>query len=338
MTSQRGSHSLVAAVAGWLSRERITGRAILVAFSGGPDSLALLHALHMVCRSEMPVLAAHLNHRLRSQESDGDQAFVEEFCRRHAMELHVEAQDVRRVAEETGANLEATARRLRYEWLAQVARKTGAGWTATGHTADDQAETLLHHLIRGTGLRGLRGIAPRRPLAPGIDLIRPLLRVARHEVLDFLQAERLSARQDASNLELSLTRNRIRHELLPVLRDRFNPEIVAGLGRLAEQADALFRDEEAAALKLLEEAERPRAGDVLVLDVVPLSRSDRNRVRELFYVLWEREGWPVGEMSFAHWDRLAGLVFDAHCAHDLPGVRAERQGRVVQLRSTRTHR
>ncbi len=336
MSLQRETHPLVAAIGRALSRERLAGRPVLVAFSGGQDSLTLLRALTILQAPESPVFAGHLNHRLRGTESDGDQAFVEDFCRRAGIPLHVQSVDVRRVALETGANLEATARRLRYQWLTEAARRAGACLVATGHTADDQAETVLHHLIRGAGLRGLRGIAPRRPLAPDIELIRPLLRVTRSQVLDFLSAEQLAGRQDASNLDLTLTRNRIRHELLPLIRDRFNPEIVTGLGRLAEQADALFREEEAAARRLLLEAERPRAGSVIVLHLAVLMGADRNRVRELFYLLWEREGWPVGEMSFAHWDRLAGLVFDADAAHDLPGgVRAARKGAVLQLSAAR---
>src|SRR5207253_9701726 len=116
-------------------------------------------------------------------------------------------------------NLEATARRVRYDWLSGVARVTGCSWVATGHTADDQAETVLHRLLRGTGLQGLRGIASRRPLAEGVEVVRPLLDVTRTEVLTFLQAEHQPARQERSNADLRFTRNRIRHGLLPHLAE-----------------------------------------------------------------------------------------------------------------------
>src|SRR5207244_5164116 len=110
-----------------------------------------------------------------------------------------------------GESLEATARRLRYAWLADVAAEVGAGWVATGHTADDQAETVLHRLLRGTGLQGLRGIAPRRELAPGVGLVRPLLRTTRAEVIAYLQELDQPFRLDSTNSDLSRMRNRIRH-------------------------------------------------------------------------------------------------------------------------------
>src|SRR5439155_1463745 len=130
---------------------------------------------------------------------------------------------------EVGSNLEAVARELRYDWLMRVAGEAGASFVATGHTADDQAETVMHHLLRGTGLRGLTGIAPRRLLAPQVELIRPLLEVQRTEVLSFLDERKQPYRHDRSNLNLGFTRNRIRHELLPNLADKYNPAVVACL-------------------------------------------------------------------------------------------------------------
>src|SRR5207253_1725384 len=127
------------------------------------------------------------NHQLRGPESDADEAFVADLHRRLATEksnlaLCCHRIDVATAAQAGGENLEATARRIRYQWLAQVARQHGISWIATGHTADDQAETVLHRLLRGTGLQGLRGIAPRRELEPGINLVRPMLSIRRTEV------------------------------------------------------------------------------------------------------------------------------------------------------------
>src|SRR5690606_24443286 len=127
-----------------------------------------------------------------------------------------------------GENLEQVAREERYAWLARVAAEEGAGWVATGHTADDQAETVLHRLLRGTGLRGLRGIAARRELRPGIWLLRPLLHLGRADVLAYLGALGQDYRRDSSNLDPRFTRNRIRSELLPLLRT-FNPDVTRAL-------------------------------------------------------------------------------------------------------------
>src|SRR5436189_3233901 len=131
--------------------------------------------------------------------------------------MHCQRIDVRSQARRERANLEAVGRRVRYDFLASVARETGAAWVATGHTADDQAETVLHRLLRGTGLKGLAGIPARRALAPGVDVVRPLLKVRRAEVLAFLQETGQRFRQDTSNVDPRFTRNRIRHELLPSL-------------------------------------------------------------------------------------------------------------------------
>ncbi len=326
------SHPLAAAVDRFLQRETITAGPMLVAVSGGPDSIALLHALH---QQALPgdVIAAHLNHQLRGTESDADAAFVAEFCAARPIPVRIERLPVREEAESAGENLESTARRLRCQWLAEVARSLGASWVATGHTADDQAETVLHNLLRGTGPRGLRGIAQRRSLAPGIEVLRPLLLVTRAQVLDFLQAHRLPSRQDSSNLDLNLTRNRIRHELLPMLKERFNPEIVTVLGRLADQAADWQRLQEEQARALLSKAERPRAGAMLVLDAKVLERESRHLVREALHLLWERENWPRSAMGFEAWERLAALVFDGENAVDLPdGIEARRKDRVLQLR------
>jgi tRNA(Ile)-lysidine synthase len=326
-------HPLVTEVQAFLHREAIRNGSLVVAVSGGPDSLALLCALHELASSaSIRLIAAHLNHQLRGEESDADQQFVEDFCRHRQWEVCVARLDVRKAAEEAGQNLESIARQLRYQWLVRVAQESSASWIATGHTANDQAETVLHNLIRGGGLRGLRGVARRRLLAPRIEVVRPLLAVPRGEVLRYLNDLHVTARQDSSNLDRRLTRNRIRYELLPALRDQFNPNIDAILGRLAEQAAAACRSQEDQTKALLQRTEKPRAGRVVVLDGDVLRCADRHLVRDLFHLIWEREGWPRTKMDFAAWDRLAELVFGRPTTLDLPGgLHARRRGRILQL-------
>jgi tRNA(Ile)-lysidine synthase len=203
---------------------------------------------------------------------------------------------------------------------------------ATGHTADDQAETVLHRLLRGTGLQGLRGIAARRDLEPGIGLVRPLLQATRQEVLAYLGELGQPYRLDKSNDDLRYTRNRIRHDLLPHLAAHYNPAIVPLLGRLAQQAEAAYRAEAEAAERLLQEADRPRAAGMLILDRPTLAAAGGRPVRALFRLLWAREGWPTGRMGFAQWQRLSALVHGEIRALDLPeGVHVRGLERVVQV-------
>jgi tRNA(Ile)-lysidine synthase len=327
-------HPLVTAVRLFLQSLPAAPDLIVIGVSGGPDSVALLLALHELKRT---LLAAHLNHRLRGAESDGDESFVAGLCQSHGIELAVERLDVRAIAAQHGENLEAAARQSRYAFFQKLAEERRATLVATGHTADDQAETLLHHLLRGTGLRGLRGVARRRPLNAEVTLIRPLIDVPRSMVVDYLESERLTPRLDSSNADLRLTRNRIRHELLPRLRAEYNPGLTEHLCKLAEQAQVLYGELEAEARVLLADVERPRAGSMIVLDAEALANTPRHLLREVLHLIWEREGWAVGGMDFNHWQRLAELVQADEGARDLPaGVHATRKGRVLQLSRVNT--
>src|SRR5438132_8777665 len=236
--------SLVAQVELSLRRLGVSADGIVVAVSGGPDRVALLRALASLPTAGR-LIVAQLNHQLRGPESDADEAFVRALPEslQPGMELRCERIDVAAQARTEGANVEAVARRVRYDWLARVAKECQARWVATGHTADDQAETVLHRLLRGTGLKGLRGIATRRSLAERVELIRPLLGVTRAAVMEYLREMGQAYRTDSSNADRGYTRNRIRHELLPLLAQQYNPAIAAVLCRLAEQADEAYRAE-----------------------------------------------------------------------------------------------
>jgi tRNA(Ile)-lysidine synthase len=300
----------------------------VVAVSGGPDSVALLRAL--VQESTAALVVAHLNHQLRGAESDADEAFVRGLA--PGLTLRCERLDVRRLAEGEGDNLESVGRRLRYAWLTSVAQETGAAWVATGHTADDQAETVLHRLLRGTGWRGLAGIPRRRPLAPGIDVVRPLLEVRRSEVLAFLEQLGQLSCHDTSNLDPQFTRNRLRRDLLPLLAKDYNPAVVVVLNRLATHAGEVHTFVADQASVLLSAVELPRAGKTIVLDARQLDAAPAVLVREALWLLWEREKWPLGEMGFEAWQRAVTVIRGEQTAVDFPGgVRIRRLGQVVQL-------
>ena len=197
------------------------GEEVVCAVSGGADSVALLFALYLLkAKLQIRLSAAHFNHHLRGAESDQDQAFVEDFCSRYDIPLYKGG-----AAVETGPRgLEAAARDARYGYL-----KTLPGRIATAHTADDNAETVLMHLIRGTGLKGLGGIAPKSG-----KLIRPMLTVTRQEVMAFLQEWNLPHVEDQSNHTDQFLRNRLRHHVMPLL-NRENPRLAENVSAMAMQ-------------------------------------------------------------------------------------------------------
>ncbi len=293
----------------------------VVAVSGGADSIALLRGLLAFGRG--PLTVAHFHHQLRP-EADADAAFVRDLAAAHALPIALGTADVRAA----GGNLEATARWLRYAWLHEVARDRGARWVATGHTANDNAETVLHHLARGTGLDGLRGIAPVARDGD-IEIVRPLLQMTRAEVLAYLTSLNQPFVTDATNFDASQTRARIRAELLPLL-ESFNPQAVAALGRLARQADEVADCLRELAADVLRRHERPRAGPVVVLDAGVAAPPPV--LHALLQLLWEREGWPRGDMGEDAWRRAEAVLRGDSNAAEFPGrVRARRRGAVVQI-------
>lgn len=195
------------------------GDTVIAAVSGGADSVALLFAMYLLKDSlGIALEAAHFNHGLRGEESDRDVEFVRSLCGRYDIPFHLGSGSVR--AGEKG--LEAAARDARYAYFATL-----SGKIATAHTADDNAETVLMHLVRGTGLKGLGGIAPVRG-----NLIRPMLGIQRQEVLEFLEEYHLSFVEDSSNRTDAFLRNRLRHHVMPLLRKE-NPRLAENLSAMA---------------------------------------------------------------------------------------------------------
>ena len=325
----------LAAVAGFFHRHGLADRPGVIAVSGGPDSVALVHACLTIEPPLAAVLIAHLNHQLRGPASDADEAFVRnlpQVWNRPSLRCISARIDVAARARDRGDNLENAAREARYEWLTEIARQTDACWIATGHTADDQAETLLLHFLRGSGLTGLAGMAERRFLAPGIELVRPMLSVRRAEVMAYLAEHRLAHCTDASNDDAAFTRNRLRHELIPLLQRDFNPAVIDVLGRTALQLRDIQEELTRQAAALLSAAERPRAGRIVVLARPALEVASVVIVRELLRLIWQREGWPTGHMGFADWDRAATLARGATGGQHFPdGVQVRPVGQVIQL-------
>jgi len=214
----------------------VPGDRVIVAVSGGADSVALLRVLLELRHDLGAVLGvAHFNHKIRGAEADADEQFVRDLAQQFELAFHSGSGDAPAHSRKRKISLETAARELRHSWFAQLVQEGEADKIATAHTQDDQAETILMRILRGTGTRGLAGIAPWQKQK---SLIRPLLNTTRREVEGYLNGLRQSWREDSSNKDLHLARNRIRHQLLPALQSDFNPSIRQTLADLAEVARA----------------------------------------------------------------------------------------------------
>ena len=303
------------------------GDRILVAVSGGSDSVALLHLLCALA-SDFPFAlhVAHFDHALRPQSGD-DAAFVASLCRRLDLPLAVGGADVRGEAGRRGGGIEEAARFLRRRFLEEAAAENGCRWIALGHHRGDQAETVLHRILRGTSLAGLAGMRPRSG-----PYIRPLLECTRSEILDYLTLHGLSFVEDATNLDPKFTRNRLRHQVLPLLEE-FNPRLQEHLarmgGRIAREED-FWRGLEEEALARLScfspgEMRLERQG-LLALHPALRLRVIREGVRR---VRGELEG-----VDAVHLEAVDALLRGGRpqAQVDLPGLWAARRYETVLLR------
>ena len=225
------------------------GDGVVVGVSGGPDSLCMLHLLvALQTEYRLSLYVAHLHHGARGEDADEDAAFVAQVARQHQLPATIARRDVPGIAEAHKLAFEEAARRVRYAFLARVAVEAGANRIAVGHNADDQAETVLMHFLRGAGPAGLRGMLPATPLssyrtleslaefelpAAQLSLIRPMLGTPRAEIERYCEDNDLQPRFDRSNLDTTFFRNRLRHELLPIL-ETYNPQIKKRLNHTAQ--------------------------------------------------------------------------------------------------------
>ncbi len=241
MKRQEYRQPLEQRVLGFIRKHKLVSgkRRLLVAVSGGPDSVCLLHILAGL-REELGIElhAAHLDHRLRGSESEEDARYVSRLVGQLGVPATIQARDVNEYRLQHRLSPEEAAREIRYTFLAEVAGSIGTDCVATGHTADDNAETILMHLIRGAGTLGLTGLQPRsqwRSPENSLTIIRPFLPVNRRETEDYCSKHHLEPRTDSSNLSMSPLRNKIRRQLLPLL-ESYNPRIREALLRTARIA------------------------------------------------------------------------------------------------------
>ncbi|MEI8210679.1 MAG: tRNA lysidine(34) synthetase TilS [Planctomycetota bacterium] len=282
--------------------------AIVVAVSGGPDSVALLHALHKIVGSVgdagTRLVVAHVNHSLRGAESDEDAAFVDRMARSLSLECVTCSLAPPGGAEDWSPS-EDFLRNARHRFLRDVAERFEASWIATGHTANDVVETLLQRLLRGSGPAGLASIQPIRRLNPRTHLVHPLLGVDKAAVLEYLQDHGLAYRVDSSNESDRYTRNRIRHQLLPYLREFAGGDSLDERLRTAAQ---WIREEheviEAMANRWVSAQCVLRGNDGFEMPLAHALSEPWAVVRQGLVDLWHERGWPLRAMSAQHWDRM----------------------------------
>jgi tRNA(Ile)-lysidine synthase len=301
---------------------------VVVGVSGGADSVALLLGLYSLTPAGRPpqLIVAHVQYDLRAEAAD-DQRFVAALAGRLGLRCESRTCAVRAGADGEGDGIEARARRLRYDFFETLAHANGARYVAVAHTADDQAETVLHRALRGTGLAGLSGMAPARALCEGVSLIRPLLHVPRGVVREYLAAVGEPWREDASNADTRLTRNFLRHELLAKAAAGPYPAVAAALERLGRHASKTAGALASAARHVLEAHSSRHADGRLVVRTAALAPLDPHLVAEVFVAAWHREGWPQRDMTARHYASLAEMVAGGESprAIDLPaGIRARR--------------
>ncbi|MGZ3884008.1 MAG: tRNA lysidine(34) synthetase TilS, partial [Bacteroidia bacterium] len=221
----------------FISRQRLFSKKdkLLIAFSGGSDSVALAHLLHSTGYS---VSLAHCNFGLRGKESDGDEAFCRSFAKKAGLDFFSKRFDTTGFAKENELSIQMAARQLRYDWFAELLSDKSFDYILTAHHANDNIETLLINLVRGTGINGLSGIPQQQQ-----SVIRPLLHVTREDILNYIKKHKLSFRDDSSNDEVKYKRNFLRHEIIPRLK-QLNPSLEATFEqniKLFSQAGAIVR-------------------------------------------------------------------------------------------------
>ena len=308
------------------------GSRVVVALSGGADSVALLFALREIADGEGAAVvgAAHLNHQLRGADSDADEEFCRALAATLALPVDVERVDVGQRARATGVSIEQAAHTERYAFFSRAVARLGATAIAVAHTKDDQAETFLLRLLRGAGPRGLSGMHPRAGV-----VVRPFLETPRSAVRAFLMERQVAFREDASNADLAIPRNRIRHELLPLLDERFAPGIVDVLDREAAIAreDAEFLDEVArqAAERLIAKNAREVTFDAAALLAEPPAIA-----RRVIRLAQQMAAGPERFVGFDAGEAVRRFVVSKSTGQlDLPGHRVNRRGGRIVLTESR---
>ena len=274
---------------------------IVIAVSGGADSVALLRVVHRLwsrSAGKGGIIVGHINHQTRGKQSDEDEKWVANLAAQLNLPFAGKKMLGMSPSSNFGEGLESILRQHRFKHLLQIANQHGARFIALGHNRDDQIETVLFRILRGTGLSGLAGIPRSRILDHGVTLVRPLLEFARDAILQYLSRKGQTFLNDCTNTEESFTRNRIRHKLLPELRQGFNVNLDQAILRLAGLAEESHRFCEDEANKLLNKVASFGPSSVVTLELGQHKESSPYLIRTMLRLLWEKMNWPQQDMSF----------------------------------------
>ncbi|WP_437201310.1 tRNA lysidine(34) synthetase TilS [Planctomicrobium sp. SH664] len=334
----------------FFARHEVGGGRILLGVSGGVDSVALLRGVvEVAAEHQLAPVVAHFDHALR-RDSHADADWVRELCRQLGVPVHVERWNG---LSPGSGSIEEVARARRYGFLERAAAQEKCRWVAVAHTADDQIETVLHQIVRGSGLRGASGMDEIRPLASAAAadrvhesrtieggapapclLIRPCLNLRRTDLLDFLNRLGQDFREDPSNQSDQFTRNRIRHDVLPLLRSAVHPGVDQALLRLAAQARDAQETLESLASEILSAALLDQQPDVVRLAVLPFQGRPRGLIREAIMLLWKQQNWPRQAFGSAQLDLIQQMVLIGKPPRaSFPGgVQATLRSQLLELR------
>ncbi|MFT5527128.1 MAG: tRNA(Ile)-lysidine synthase [Pirellulaceae bacterium] len=302
----------------------------LIGVSGGADSVAMLTALCNIRPADAQgrLIVTHFNHQLRGQAAEIDAEFVRTLSNQLGLTAEIGTADNLPLSSD-----EESLRNARYAFFRQTADRCGARYVALAHTADDQVETILHRIIRGTGLAGLAGIPRIRRLSHAASVIRPLLDMTRAEIVAYLQNRGQMYCTDASNIDPKYTRNRIRHQLLPAIEESFNPQAREAILRLGATACEAQQFIETHVAVITKQALVDSSPTQLRLSRSPLAQAPPMLVREFFRAMWQLQNWPQQAMTQSHWENLAELAKSDSPRQFFPGgLQVESQQEFITIK------
>jgi tRNA(Ile)-lysidine synthase len=283
---------------------------IVLAVSGGADSVAMFSIVAELASQQNQkkrIMVAHLNHALRGKESDDDEQFVIELATKQGVQVITERLIEQETKRDESGSLESTLRQHRYKFLQKTAEQQAFRYIMTAHTANDQVETVLHRILRGTGLRGLGGIEVYRKLSDAVVVVRPMLEITTSEIRAYLKTINQTYRTDSSNNDNKFTRNKIRGTLLPLIRETINNQADQAILRLtkqAQQSEAIIET----LVDKLEETTVQYEQNQTKINVDNLVQEPDELIIRLFQRIWQKRNWQKRQMGTSQWLSLKDIV------------------------------
>ncbi|MBU4343668.1 MAG: tRNA lysidine(34) synthetase TilS [Candidatus Omnitrophica bacterium] len=313
------------------------GDRVLVGLSGGADSVTLLQALlNFKKEYALELFIAHLDHSFRGEESQGDSKFCEDLGKKLGIETFCEKRDVPKIVKEKGISPEEAARQERYDLFTKIARHKKIKKIAVGHTRDDQAETVLMRAIRGAGMAGLGGISPVKDMA-GFTVIRPLIELSRKDIEGFIKGSDLKFRHDSTNDEVVFTRNRVRHELIPYIEDKFNSNVKEVLANMAEALRIENEFLEKYAKRKLKSVSKKSKNGEITIDIKRFKKQPEAIQKRILRSALEGLKGNLRRLTYQHWREMDELIQNrpVNSVVDLPegiDIIKDRNGLVLKKR------